>query len=330
MVKKGIFKVVFLTTLILILLVSCTSPSEETSAKLPALTNKQKVANSSALPDVYDVYDIPAYIGALHNASIYAFVDYVQENNLSPYEVGGLTEAMIDTFAMNYVNSMLLPILEQFEISVTCNTNIFDMLCMEYNNIINSTSDVDEINIAILERTEYVYGCFGVQDEDIVIYDVIKEIAIATNVLWGRDWDFTTPIFENPDPNYMANLDSGGDDNSVDDEAEKKRKEKEDQEKLKQADIQGAIDGAIHGALEGGKFGWITGAWGAVAGAALGATVASIEEWVHQEMEEAALYMEVDYVVPNSYLYNYLLMLQQTDPGRYEDLYEGKFDDILF
>lgn len=321
MMKKSIFKVGFLTTLILILLVSCTSPSEETSAKLPALTNKQKVANSSALPDVYEVYDIPAYIGALHNASIYAFVDYVQENNLSPYEVGGLTEAMIDTFAMNYVNSMLSPLFEQFEINDSVHTDIFDMLCMEYNNIINSTSDVDEINLAILERTEYVYGCFGVQDEDMVIYDVIKEIAIATNVLWGRNWDFTTPIFEIPD--YASDNDNEGEENNDE-------KSEEDMRELKKADIRGAVEGAIEGAVEGGRFGWITGAWGAVAGAALGATVASIEEWVHQEMEEAALYMEVDYVVPNSYLYNYLLMLQQTDPGRYEDLYEGKFDDILF
>ena len=60
--KKSIFKVGFVTTLILILAVSCTSPSVETPAKLPVLTDKQKVANSSALPDVYEVYDIPAYI----------------------------------------------------------------------------------------------------------------------------------------------------------------------------------------------------------------------------------------------------------------------------
>lgn len=320
MMKKSIFKVGFLTTLILILLVSCTSPSEETSAKLPALTNKQKVANSSALPDVYEVYDIPAYIGALHNASIYAFVDYVHENNLSPFEVGGLTEAMIDTFAMNYVNSMLSPLFEQFEINDSVHTDIFDMLCMEYNNIINSTSDVDEINIAILERTEYVYGCFGVQDEDMVIYDVIKEIAIATNVLWGRNWDFMTPIFEIPD--YASDNDNEGEENNDE-------KSEEDMRELKKADISGAVEGAIEGAVEGGRFGWITGAWGAVGGAALGATIASIKEWVAQEMEEAAVYMGVDYVVPNSYLYNYLLMLKQTNPEQYYDLYGDKFDCIL-
>ena len=328
--KKSIFKVGFLTTLVLILMVSCTSPAEETPAKLPVLTNKQKVANYSTLPDVYDVYDIPSYIGALHNASIYAFVDYVHENNLSPFEVGGFTDGMIDTFAYNFVESNLLPVLENFEPTIEVSTMILDALEDEIMFAYDSVNGVDEINYEIQERVDYLYEVFAIEGDGVLVYDAIKEIAMATNMLWGRDWDFTTPIFENPDPNYMANLDSGGDDNSEDDEAEKKRKEKEDQEKLKQADIQGAIDGAIHGASEGGKFGWIAGAWGAVAGAALGATVASIKEWVHQEMEEAALYMEVDYVVPNSYLYNYLLMLQQTDPGRYEDLYEGKFDDILF
>ena len=80
--KKSIFKVVFLTTLVLFLAVSCTSPSEETTAKAPAVSNKQKVAKSSALPSVSDVYDLPEYIGALHNAGIYAFVEYVNENNL--------------------------------------------------------------------------------------------------------------------------------------------------------------------------------------------------------------------------------------------------------
>lgn len=36
--KKSIFKVGFLTTLILILTVSCTSPTEETTAKMPAVS----------------------------------------------------------------------------------------------------------------------------------------------------------------------------------------------------------------------------------------------------------------------------------------------------
>lgn len=78
--KKSIFKVGFLTTLILILAVSCTSPTEETTAKMPVVNNKQEVANSSALPDVSDVYDLPEYIGALHNAGIYAFVDSLYGN----------------------------------------------------------------------------------------------------------------------------------------------------------------------------------------------------------------------------------------------------------
>lgn len=323
--KKSIFKVGFLTTLILILLVSCTSPSEETSAKLPALTNKQKVANSSALPDVYEVYDIPAYIGALHNASIYAFVDYVQENNLSPYEVGGLTEAMIDTFAMNYVNSMLSPLFEQFEINDSVHTDIFDMLCMEYNNIINSTSDVDEINLAILERTEYVYGCFGVQDEDIVIYDVIKEIAIATNVLWGSEWDYTIPMFE---MSYSASSNEGAENDNM--------KSEDDVRELKEADIDGAINGAEVGLEIGIAAGTptlagaiVSGAWGALIGAAVGATIGSIIECIEQEIEETAISISSETVLPGSYLYQHLSYLRVTHPNKYYELYGNKFEEIF-
>lgn len=327
--KKSIFKVGFLTTLILILAVSCTSPKEEVDEKVYAISSKQKV-NYVDFPG--NMYELPSYIGALHNASIYEFAAYVRQSQLNPFELDGFSDDMIEAFAYDYLEDRLLPFLENLDTYVEADTialNMFGnaLLCCALDTI-----DVDYVNASIIELADQYYDIYelGYYDEEIIAFETIRYIAMATNMLWGRDWDFTTPIFENPDPNYMANLDSGGDDNSEDDEAEKKRKEKEDQEKLKQADIQGAIDGAIHGASEGGKFGWIAGAWGAVAGAALGATVASIKEWVHQEMEEAALYMEVDYVVPNSYLYNYLLMLQQTDPGRYEDLYEGKFDDILF
>lgn len=326
--KKSIFKVVFLTTLILILTVSCTSPTEETSAKLPVLTDKQKVANSSALPNVYDVYDIPAYIGALHNAGIYAFVDYVQENNLSPYEVGGLTEAMIDTFAMNYVDSLLLPILDQFEPNISVSTIVLDVLSLEYSTIIDSISDIEEINNVIQERTEYVYGCFGVQDEDMVIYDVIKEIAIATNVLWGRDWDFTTPIFENPDPDYASVADDNGENSEV--------KSKEDKDKLKKADVNGAIEGAIKGAITLAGVGGVTGAgmivtavWGAVLGAASGAVAGSVMEYVRQEVTTNAQIMNVEYVIPDTYLYNYVYMLRMTNFEEYERLFGDKFEPLF-
>lgn len=320
--KKSIFKVGFLTTLILILLVSCTSPSEETSAKLPALTNKQKVANSSALPDVYDVYDIPAYIGALHNAGIYAFVDYVQENNLSPYEVGGLTEAMIDTFAMNYVNSMLPPILDQFEISVTCNTDIFDTLCMEYNNIINSTSDVDEINIAILERTDYIYEHFGLQDDDVMAYDIVKEIALATNMLWGNEWDFTQRFFE--EPNYVVSNEDG---DGNDDEPEKTEEEIRE---LKMADVSGALLGMVEGIIKGLP--------GGAAGVAVGILYEGITEsikssvivYIAQEIVEVAREMPAEYIERDTYLYDYLLRLQESNYTAYCELFGNKFDGYVY
>lgn len=324
--KKSIFKVGFLTTLILLLAVSCTSPKEEVDEKVYAISSKQKV-NYVDLPG--DMYELPSYIGALHNASIYEFAAYVRQSQLNPFELDGFSDDMIEAFAYDYLEDRLLPFLENLDTYVEADTialNMFGnaLLCCALDTI-----DVDYVNASIIELADQYYDIYelGYYDEEIIAFETIRYIAMATNTLWGCEWNYLYVCFVNPDPYYEVNR---GDNAAAEDDEEKERKEKERQDKLKEADIQGAIDGAIHGASEGGKFGWIAGAWGAVAGAALGATVASIKEWVHQEMEETALYMEVDYVVPNSYLYNYLLMLQQTDPGRYEDLYEGKFDDILF
>lgn len=326
--KKSIFKVGFLTTLVLILAVSCTSPSEETSAKLPALTNKQKVANYSTLPDVYDVYDIPAYIGALHNASIYAFVDYVHENNLSPFEVGGFTDGMIDTFAYNFVESNLLPVLENFEPTIEVSTMILDALEDEIMFAYDSVNGVDEINYEIQERVDYLYEVFAIEGDGVLVYDAIKEIAMATNMLWGRDWDFTTPIFENPDPDYASVADDNGENSEA--------KSKEDQDKLKKADVEGAIEGAIKGAITLAGVGGVTGAgmivtavWGAVLGAASGAVEGSVMEYVRQEVTTNAQIMNVEYVIPDTYLYNYVYMLRMTNFEEYERLFGDKFEPLF-
>ena len=318
--KKSISKVVFLTTLILILTVSCTSPTEETSAKLPVLTDKQKVANSSALPNVYDVYDIPAYIGALHNASIYAFVDYVQENNLSPYEVGGLTEAMIDTFAMNYVDSLLLPILDQFELNITVETEILDYLNNEYCAIIGSMSDVDEINFSIQERTKYLYGCFGVENDDILAYDVVKEIALATNVLWGSEWDFTQRFFEEPD--YV-------DSNEGDDDDEPEKTEEEIRE-LKMADVSGALIGIVEGVVKGWSGGIAGVAVGILYEGITGAIQSSVIVYIAQEIVEVAKEMPAEYIEQDTYLYDYLLHLRNFNYTTYCELFGNKFDEYVY
>ena len=320
--KKSIFKVGFLTTLVLILMVSCTSPAEETPAKLPAVSNKQKVANSSTLPDVYDVYDIPAYIGALHNASIYAFVDYVHENNLSPFEVGGFTDGMIDTFAYNFVESNLLPVLENFEPTIEVSTIILDALEDEIMFAYDSVNGVDEINYEIQERVDYLYEVFAIEGDGVLVYDAIKEIAIATNMLWGRNWDFTTPIFEIPD--YASDNDNEGEENNDE-------KSEEEMRELKKADITGAVSGAWNGAEWGAEIAGPMGAvWGAIIGASAGAVVASIVEYVAQEVVECATCMSVEYINQDTYLYNYLLTLHHTNPSKYYALFGDKFDAVIY
>ena len=76
--KKRIFKAYWLVALTICMLASCTSLKEEieTNNTTPnEIAARKNVRTRSTLPPVSDVYDIPAYIGALHNASIYAFTE---------------------------------------------------------------------------------------------------------------------------------------------------------------------------------------------------------------------------------------------------------------
>lgn len=325
MKKSFIFSLI--TTCMLTFVVSCSSPIDELGVSKSMETAARKTthtSNSLSLPPVDDLCDLPAYIGALHNASVYAFVDYVQVNNLSPYEIGGLTEAMIDTFAAHYVNSMLVPVLGQFELdNIEVSTGVYDALGLEYIAIINSISDVEEINNAIQEQTIYVYESLGVRTEDMPIYDAIKEIATATNVLWGCDWDFSQRCFDCPYINAANN-------------AEEEPRTEEDQKELKKADIDGAINGAVEGAVVGIKAGIatgggvvVTGAWGALIGAAVGAVASSVKEYVVQEMVEVSKLIQPEDVIHDTYLYEFLLQLQQTDPEKYQKLFDGKFDGYI-
>ena len=76
--KKSMFKAFGLVALAITLMVSCTSQKEEVetiNTSSNEIAARKNVRTRSTLPPVLDVYDIPAYIGALHNASIYAFTE---------------------------------------------------------------------------------------------------------------------------------------------------------------------------------------------------------------------------------------------------------------
>ena len=322
--KKSIFKVGFVTTLILILAVSCTSPAEDTTSKLPAVSNKQKVFSNPTLPYVSDVGDIPAYIGALHNASIYAFVDYVNENGLNPYEEGGFTEAMIDTFANQYVITRLLPIRDNFSVNAYIDYNLVYQYTGEIVSFLDDYSYYFDDHVQ--EYTRQYCENYQIYDDDSIVYSVIKEVAIATDKLWGCEWDFSERCFEDSYIYFESSESEEGEE-----------KTEEDQKELKKADIYGAAGGCVEGVKIGVKVGIatgggavITGAWGALIGAAVGAVSASILEYVAQEMVEVAKIIEPEYVYQNTYLYDYLLRLQHRDYAKYQELFGGKFNGYIY
>ena len=323
--KKSIFKVGLLTTLILILAVSCTSSAEDTTSQLPAVSNKQRVFSNPSLPYVSDVNDIPAYIGALHNASIYAFVEYVNENGLNPYEEGGFTEAMIDTFANQYVITRLLPIRDNFSVNTYyIDYNLINLYTEEVVSFLDDYSYYFDDHVQEYTRQYCEYNLMV--DNDSIVYSVIKEVAIATDRLWSCEWDFSQRCF---DGSYMYF------ESSESEEGEEKTEE--EQKELKKADIYGAAGGCIEGAKIGVKVGVatgggaiITGVWGALIGAAVGAVSASILEYVAQEMVEVAKIIEPEDVYQNTYLYDYLLQLQNKDYAKYQELFGGKFDGYIY
>jgi hypothetical protein len=73
----------------------------------------------------------------------------------------------------------------------------------------------------------------------------------------------------------------------------------------------------------------VTGAWGALIGAAVGAVASSVKEYVVQEMVEVSKLIQPEDVIHDTYLYEFLLQLQQTDPEKYQKLFDGKFDGYI-
>lgn len=323
--KKSIFKVGFLTTLILILTVSCTSPSEETTAKVPAVSNKQKVANSSALPSVSDVYDLPEYIGALHNAGIYAFVEYVNENNLSPYTESEFTHEMIETFAQNYVVEHLGEFEYIYDFDIELNANTMTAYGELLDSILSLDVEIADINNYIEDATNEFYAEYVIDSPNDIVYEIVKEIAKATNILWGEEWDFEQQSFILP-YSIFAGRRSANDDNN-NQESEQNKKEKQD--RLTKADVAGAEEGAKMGTSIGSSVGFYGAVVGCAIGTAVGAIVYSVEEFVKQDSEATALRLEADQIIPNTYLYNYLRYLQAVHPEKYYSLYGNKFDNIF-
>ena len=344
--KKSIFKAYWLVALTICMLASCTSQKEEieTNNTTPnEIVTRKNVRSRSTLPPVSNLYDLPAYIGALHNAGIYAFVEYVNENNLSPYTECDFTDEMIETFAQNYVIEHLCDFEYLCDFDIELDTNILSAYGILLDSILSCDMEVADINNCIDEATADFYAEYAIVSPDDIIYEVVKEITKATNTLWGEEWDFEQQSFIFPYSTFAGRSIETGDasgENTNDPEREEEDSEEEkkkDQQELKKADLGGAIMGGIKGAKIGVNAGIatgggavITGAWGALIGAAVGAVGASILEHVTQEIVEEAKIIEPENVYQNTYLYDYLLRLQHINPTKYQELFGGKFDGFIY
>ena len=338
--KKSIFKAYWLVALTICMLASCTSQKEEieTNNTTPnEIVARKNVRSRSTLPPVSDIYDLPAYIGALHNAGIYAFINYVNENNLSPFTECEFTDEMIETFAQNYVIEHLCDFEYLCDFDIELDTNILTAYGMLLDSILSYDMSVADINNCIEGATADFYAEYTIVSPNDIVYEVIKEITKASNTLWGEEWDFeqesfifpysniTSRSIEAPSSNDNDNNDNNGNNNNQESEEEKKK----NQEQLKKADKTGAKEGAEVGITLGAIGGFGSAVGGCALGAAIGGLVYSAVEFVIQSSETKALQMESEQVIPNSYLHRHLRFLHETEPVKYNNLYGNKFDSIL-
>ena len=343
--KKSIFKAYWLVALTICMLASCTSQKEEieTNNTTPnEIVARKNVRSRSTLPPVSDIYDLPAYIGALHNASMYAFVEYAEENGLNPYVEDGFSNEMVETFAHNYVTSNLCAVYDFIDVDMEVSTHQIEEFTNGIIAIISNETNVNNINDMLQDYASQYYELHSIEAENTLIFEVLRCIAISSNVLWGSEWDFTQLCFDySYFPQFISrsiDIDNSGNNNNNNNTSNGSNQPKSDEDlkELKEADIEGAktradigfdIGVAVGTPTVGGMI--VSGAWGALIGAAVGATIGSIIEYVEQEVEEAAIDIPIDYILPHTYLYQHLFKLRDTNPNKYFELYGNKFEEIF-
>ena len=296
-------KLLLLPIMVLFLFASCENDSQMMDNPMP----RRITPTSTTLGNE---------IGQLHNDAIIDFLTYVENQGITPFYNGFLTDAVITNYVEEYVlanldmtyydNYLNIQSLHVNETRLTAFKNsLFDI----FENPLLSTNDME---LAIIQLTDDYMNESGYEDETIIM-EIIGNVAKGTNTLWGSEWDFDEYPFV-PAIYQTAVADT------ITEE-----KEKEEQQELKKADVRGAIEGAIEGYITGGQE-------GAIKGAAAGAITKSIVEIIIQELDLVAIVIpeeDVNTINTQSYFYHYLQQELNYDTQAFHERYGYKFDDIL-
>lgn len=328
-----------------IFLVGCAHQSDEA----PLLSSNSPVCKKTASFS-YGDYELAHLIGEWHNESMYAFIDYLRDNDLNPYTACGLSDEMIHDFMSEYMRYRFEEnqhLMDEWFMNEPIEFDIDQMwqINQELFSLVQHSDNYESLDSDIRYYMDVLISDSPSPQMEL-LYAIIGNVALKSNVLWSAEWDWRAQTLIPDELAYCLDYaegegGEGGDgdgDNSQDSENDKS-KEEQKQDKIKQADIEGAVVGAIVGAVEGAGIGAVTGG-GAVVTAVWGAVLKSASEAANNSaiaalittLDEVAQYVyeeDVTLIEKNSYMWQYLRNIHMENPERFYDLYGDKFNEVI-
>ena len=328
------------------LVVGCTHQSDEATLQSSNSPVCKKTASFS-----YGDYELAHLIGEWHNESMYAFVDYLRDNNLSPYTACGLSDEMIRDFMSEYMESQLETnnhLMDEWFMNESIEFDTYRMwqINQELCSLVKHSDNAESLDSDIRYYMEELLGnCPSPQME--LIYGIIGNVALKSNMLWSIEWNWQEQSLIPESLAYCLDYgegeggneggeggNEGGNNGDSQNQDQKKRDE------VIEKDIEGAIAGAIGSALSGAVGGSLTGPYvvlvvaaEGIKGAAIGAAASSIAGAIVAEMKDVAMYIheeDVPIIEEHSYMWHYLKTVYAANPEVFYALYGNKFDSIIY
>lgn len=147
-------------------------------------------------PSVSPEKNIAEDMGELHNKGVYEFMEYLKNQGLNKDTDKKKIDSLINVFTINFVDQQLkvyqneLDSISQQDISESQLMEIIPSLVefkKELETIIDTSKSTEEIDKRILLLLDEYKTKFPNRHE-FILFDVIGNIARASNSLWGGEW----------------------------------------------------------------------------------------------------------------------------------------------
>ena len=147
-------------------------------------------------PSVSPEKNIAEDMGELHNKGVYEFMEYLKNQGLNKDTDKKKIDSLINVFTINFVDQQLkdyqneLDSISQQKFSESQLMEIIPSLVefkKELETIIDTSKSTEEIDKRILLLLDEYKTKFPNKHE-FILFDVIGNIARASNSLWGGEW----------------------------------------------------------------------------------------------------------------------------------------------